>query len=94
MTEGIYEEVVFTDIRTTSERELKATIAHSDAKERRSLIARFLLHALNPGSTTSAPFEIQWGRTTQAPAQVFVGDSFAGDLEFTVIDPPVPDLND
>ena len=78
-----YERVAFTDLRSDSLREVVGMVRHTDAHSRRVAVGTFVQHCLSRAVRNSAPFEISWGNSGSAPAQVFLGDICAGDLEFS-----------
>lgn len=78
-----YEQVRFTDLRSDSLCEVVGVVRHTDARSRRVAVGTFVQHCLSRAARNSAPFEITWGNSGSAPAQVFLGDICAGDLEFS-----------
>ena len=78
-----YEQVTFTDLRSDTDREVVGVVRHTDARSRRIAVATFVHHCLSRAVRNSAPFEISWGNSGTAPAQVFLGDTCAADLEFS-----------
>lgn len=81
--EHTYERVTFTDLRSESLREVVGMVRHTDARSRRVAVAEFVQHCLSRAARNSAQFDISWGNSWSAPAQVFLGDICAGDLEFS-----------
>lgn len=77
-----YERVTFTDLRSDSFREVVGMVRHTDAPSRRVAVGTFVQRCLSQPVRNSAPFEIAWGNSGSAPAQVLLGGICAGDLEF------------
>lgn len=78
-----YERVTFTDLRSDSFREVVGMVRHTDAPSRRVAVGTFVQHCLSRATRNSAAFEIAWGNSGSAPAQVLLGGICAGDLEFS-----------
>ena len=76
-----YAVVTVTDHRTDPPREYQGLTWWRDARERRCGIAGAAHPAFTVGGVTGPSIEIHWGSSEWAPAQVFIGDQFAADLE-------------
>ncbi len=77
-----YEQVTYTDLRSDSFREVVGLVRHTDTRSRRVAVGMFVQRCLSQPVRNSAPFEIAWGNSGSAPAQVLLGGICAGDLEF------------
>lgn len=81
-----YAVVTVTDHRTDPPREHQSLTWWRDARERRCGIAGAAHPAFTVGGITGPSIEIHWGGSEWAPAQVFIGDQFAADLEVRPVD--------
>ena len=76
-----YAVVQVTDHRTDPPREFEGLIRWASDRQRRTAVAAYAAQCFSSGPTSAGPqFEIQWGRSVFAPAQVFIADQFAADV--------------
>ncbi|MEX3600525.1 hypothetical protein [Kocuria carniphila] len=76
-----YAVVTVTDHRTDPPKEFQGLARWRDARERRCGIAGAASGAFRAHMSAGPPFEVHWGSSEWAPAQIFIEDQFAADLE-------------
>lgn len=77
-----YAVVTVTDHRTDPPKEFQGLARWRDARERRCGIAGAASGAFRAHMSAGPAFEVHWGSSEWAPAQIFIEDQFAADLEF------------
>ncbi|PBB08446.1 hypothetical protein CKW39_08780 [Kocuria sp. WRN011] len=81
MSERMYAVVTVTDHRTDPPKEFQGLARWRDARERRCGIAGAASGAFRTQMSAGPAFEVHWGDSEWAPAQIFIGGQFAADLE-------------